>query len=174
MDSTDREALGVDIGGVIIARRAGGGDTAFDREDALDPPEVDGAVDTIRQLVDGRFGRRVYLVSKCGPRNRAKTLRWLKRHRFFERTGIKPKHVRFCMERSEKAPICRELGITHFVDDRLDVLVSLTTVPYRYLLDVPGAGARGYTVPRSIMRVTGWDDIARALLTPSQRGARTS
>ena len=163
MGSPDREALGVDIGGVIIARGARGADTAFRREDALDTPEVEGAVDTIAELAGGRFGRRVFLVSKCGPRTRARTLRWLKRHRFFERTGLRAKHVRFCMERGEKAPICRELGITHFVDDRLDVLVSLTTVPYRYLLDVGGAGGPGHAPPRSILRVSSWDEIARAL-----------
>lgn len=30
--------------------------------------------------------------------------------------------VRFCRERPQKAPICAELGITHFIDDRADVL----------------------------------------------------
>jgi hypothetical protein len=33
--------------------------------------------------------------------------------------------VLFCRQRHEKAAICRELGLTHFIDDRLEVLSHL-------------------------------------------------
>lgn len=162
---TSSEALGVDIGGVLIPRVGVEAETTFKSENYLETPEVPEAFEVLRQLVDRRFGRRVFLVSKCGPRIQMKSLRWLKHHRFFERTGVKPKHIYFCMERSDKAPMCRKLGITHFVDDRLDVLRSLQTVPYRFLLDT---GSRlseskpGFA--QSIRAVTSWGQIAEALL----------
>jgi hypothetical protein len=91
----DREPrLGIDIGNVIINGPAhpGGGDTAFftgDEATMLATPEMDGAVAAITRLM-GRFGGRVWLVSKCGPRVQARTLRWLDAHRFSERTGLPP------------------------------------------------------------------------------------
>ena len=167
---TTREGLGIDIGGVIIARVGRDSDTSFFSEKYLDTPAMPGAFEVIRRLVDERFGSRVFLVSKCGPKTRAKTLRWLKHHRFFERTGVKPKHLRFCVERIEKGPICRKLGITHFVDDHLDVLLNLKTVPYRFLFDL--AIDRSNTKPRAlgaIMTVNCWSEIADAVLPAGSR-----
>src|SRR5262245_50908825 len=123
-----REALGIDIGGVIIARVGREEDTSFSGENYLDTPPVPFAFEAIKRLVDERFGSHVFLISRASPRTRAKTMRWLKHHRFFERTGVRPKHVHFCLERSDKSRICQKLGITHFVDDRLDVLSSLNGV----------------------------------------------
>jgi hypothetical protein len=156
-----REALGIDIGGVIIARAGREDDTSFSGENYLETPPVPGAFEAIRQVVDERFERRVFLISKAGPRVRAKTMRWLKHHRFFERTGVTPKHVHFCLERGDKARICQELGITHFVDDRLDVLLSLCGV-HRFLFDPDG---RINSKPCSILTVKNWREIAHALLT---------
>ena len=164
-----RETLGVDIGGVIIARAGAGEDTSFSSENYLEAREVTDAFEVLKRLVNERFGRRVFLISKAGPRVRAKTMHWLKHHRFFERTGAKAKQVLFCLERSHKAPLCRELGITHFVDDRLDVLQSLKTVLYRFLFD-PGLRARNVSpAPAgSIHTVTSWDEIGAALLQRSR------
>lgn len=155
------EGLGIDIGGVIIAR-SGANDTSFLTEDYLNTPELPGAMQAIQRLVEGRFGPRVFLVSKAGPRARTRTMRWLKHNHFFERTGIKPKHIQFCLERNEKELICRELGLTHFIDDRLDVLASLKSVPNRFLFDPSSIDGSG--VPRSIVVVKSWLDFAGMLL----------
>lgn len=59
---------------------------------------------------------------------------WLRHHRFFELTGIAPENLRFCLERPQKADHCRKLGITHFIDDRPDVLQCMNgVVEHRYL-----------------------------------------
>src|SRR5580658_8061533 len=77
---------------------------------------------------------RVWLVSKCGPDVQARTERWLAHQQFFEITGIDPSHVRFCLRRADKATHCSELGITHFVDDRPEVLAHLVgVVPHLFL-----------------------------------------
>lgn len=129
--------LGIDIGRVLIAAEgANGGDTAFiggSMADALDTPPYEGMFDAVAPLVD-RFEGRVWLVSKCGPSVQAKSHAWLLYHRFFERTGMAPANLRFCLQRPQKADHCRELGITHFIDDRSDVLGHLKgIVPNRYL-----------------------------------------
>jgi hypothetical protein len=155
------EALGVDIGGVIM-RKMREGDTSFFTGDYLRTPVVPGAFEALGILVGGRFGPRVYLVSKAGPRTQVKTLRWLKHRGFFAATGIKPKHVRFCLERADKHPIAVELRLSHFIDDRLDVLLALKSVPYRYLFE-PEPRPDAPRVPRSIHRLAGWDDAVRRL-----------
>jgi len=159
------EALGIDIGGVIIPRVGVEADIVFKSANYLETAEMPLAFEVIRRLVDERFGRRVFIVSKCGPRVQMKTLRWLKHHRFFDRTGVKPKHIYFCLERSDKAPICRKLGITHFVDDRLDVLHSLRTVSHKFLFE-SGSQASNEEAksPQSMRVVSSWAEIAQMLL----------
>lgn len=120
--------LGVDIGRVIIA--GDGPDTSFvggSEEEALRAPAIPGAFEALARL-RGRFGGRVWLVSKCGKRVEARTRSWLARHGFFEATAIDPAHLVFCRTRPEKAPICGSLGITCFVDDRWDVLESMSGI----------------------------------------------
>lgn len=128
--------LGLDIGRVIITPEGRGGDTSFlggSIEDAMRTPPNTGMFEAVGDLCE-RFGGRVWLVSKCGPRVQEKTRRWLRHHRFFHRTGIPAANLRFCLQRPQKAIHCRELGLTHFVDDRLDVLDHLAgIVDYRYL-----------------------------------------
>jgi len=130
--------LGVDIGRVIIdgSSHPTGDDTAFFKggmDNALRTPAMAGAFESIARLT-ARFDGHVWLVSKCGDRVQARTREWLAHHRFFERTGIDPEHLRFCRQRPEKAIHCRELDITHFIDDRLDVLDALEgIVAHRYL-----------------------------------------
>lgn len=122
------ERIGIDIGKVIIGPLVDGrDDTSFlgrRVEEAVHTPPADGCVEVVRALVE-RTGGSVWLVSKCGPSVQRKTLAWLAHQRFHERTGLDPGHVRFCLERRDKALHARELGLTSFVDDRLDVLEHL-------------------------------------------------
>jgi hypothetical protein len=131
-------------------------------------PEIDGAIASIAELVQRRFGDRVWLVSRCDePRERV-LMAWLTERGFFRATGVPRDHVRFCRQRDEKAIICRELGITHFVDDRLEVLGHLIgVVPHLYLLESRAGDAErfGQFLPR-VRRVTGWSQIASDLLRP--------
>jgi hypothetical protein len=88
--------LGIDIGNVIINGPAhpGGGDTAFfqgDEATMIATPEMDGAAAAIGRLTALLDGR-VWLVSKCGPRVQARTLRWLEGHDFYQRTGLVRDH----------------------------------------------------------------------------------
>lgn len=132
-------ALGVDVGGVIIDRIATGEDTSFFGSQPLLTPAVDGVFETLALLAEEPFEGRVHIVSKAGPKVAGNTRAWLHHHEFFPRTGIPAENLHFVRQRADKAPVCARLGITHFVDDRLDVLGHLTTVTHRYLF-VGGLG----------------------------------
>lgn len=161
------QRLGVDIGRVII----GGGDqpgadTSFlngDEQRAMQTPEVPGAFAAIAELTRA-FSGRVWLVSKCGPRVQDRTKRWLKVHGFSEKTGVPMTHLRFCLERPQKAVHAKQLGLTHFVDDRLDVLEALRGVVPSLLLFGP---QRRPVTPAEWFALAPTWDVARSLLLGS-------
>ena len=136
--------------GVIIEGDKPGGDTSFiggGIDDVLRTPQVDGAMETIARLVT-LFDGQVWLVSKVGARMEQKTRLWLADRRFALRTGVAEHHFRFCRQRPEKADHARELGLTHFVDDRADVLEHLRgLVPHLFLFGPESAAAPEWTVP---------------------------
>ncbi|KOX10556.1 hypothetical protein ADK66_09125 [Micromonospora sp. NRRL B-16802] len=123
--------LGVDIGGVLIEPADEDADTSFFGANYLRTPAVDGAFDALAAL--GPAFDEVHLVSKCGATTEQRTRDWLAHHGFPARTGIPVDRVHFCRTRPAKAPIAQRLGLTHFVDDRLEVLGYLESVPHRYL-----------------------------------------
>jgi hypothetical protein len=155
-------ALGIDVGRVLIA--GDGPDSSFlggDDAAALRAPEVDGAQATVARLVARvtAAGGHVALVSKCGPRIQARTRAWLAARRFHEETGIAESAVHFCRTRPEKAPIAKRLGLTHFIDDRADVLVTLDgIVPVRIHF-----GVARTTVPGAESAAT-WAEAERIVL----------
>lgn len=109
-------------------------------------------VDMNEQRLGVDFGRviNVWIVSKCGERIQRRTLRWLDHHDVYERTGLPRGNVRFCRQRAEKASHCRELGITHFIDDRADVLSHLRgLVPNLYLFGAQTRPIPGWGHPRT-------------------------
>ncbi|WP_053234220.1 hypothetical protein [Sandaracinus amylolyticus] len=156
--------LGVDIGRVIIGATADDGttDTSFlsgSEDDALRTPPVPGAFETIARL-HAHLEGRVWLVSKCGPRIQALTRRWLAHQGFHDVTGIPPEHVRFCRERRQKREHALALGLTCFVDDRLDVLRHLEGV-------VPALcwfGVQRDPAPDWVVATRTWRDVQRVLL----------
>ncbi|OGL62540.1 hypothetical protein A3C09_00130 [Candidatus Uhrbacteria bacterium RIFCSPHIGHO2_02_FULL_47_44] len=129
--------LGIDIGKVIVdGARNDGTDTAFFSDNFLRTTALPGAFEVIHKLV-AQFGpENVFLVSKCGPRVQEKSLTWLAHHNFWKQTGMNPRAYRFCLRRPEKAAICKTLGITHFIDDRAEILVSMQgIVTHRYMFN---------------------------------------
>ena len=155
--SSAAPVLGVDIGRVII--HGDGPDTSFiggAEDDAMRAPPMAGAFESLTRLCQ-RFDGRVWLVSKCGPRVQERTRRWLDRHRFFQTTGIPYGQLRFCRERREKAPICKQLGVGLFVDDRLDVLAAMRDiVEHRFQFGASSA-------PEGIVAVPTWAAAEEAI-----------
>ena len=159
--------LGVDIGGVLIQRAADDDDTSFFGARPMDTPAVAGAFEALAQLAAGPFAYRVHLISKAGPSVTERTLAWLAHQEFSAVTGIAPAQVHFVRHRADKAPVCKKLGVTHFVDDRLSVLHHLTSVRCRYLF-TGGLGSapprRPEDVPAGIVLVDTWPRLAGMLV----------
>jgi len=158
--------IGLDIGRVIInpAGTHGKEDTSFlggSDANAMETPPSPGAFEVIRELVEFYEGR-VWLVSKCGPRIQRRSRDWLRHQRFYEQTGLDRKNLRFCLKRPDKAIHCRQLQLTHFVDDRLDVLRHLRGVtPNRFLF---GHQKPKVQIPDWVTPVTDWAEVRAALL----------
>jgi hypothetical protein len=169
MVTTTRPTLGVDVGGVIIQRVSNDADTSFFSGKYLSTPPVAGCIDALRALVESPFGKNVYIVSKCGPEVERRTREWLEHHRIYRETGIQRDQVHFTLTRAGKAPICELLGITHFIDDRLDVLQHLTSVPQRYLF-VGGnpADMRATQAPDGINVAATWIGLLALIRTRSR------
>ncbi|GIG87371.1 hypothetical protein [Plantactinospora endophytica] len=153
--------LGVDVGGVLVTLAGRDEDTSFFGGQPLRTPAVPGVFEALTALTAEPFAGRVHLVSKAGPKVATNTRAWLAHHDFFARTGIPAGNLHFVRERRDKAPVCERLGITHFVDDRLDVLAYLEAVPHRYLFgggidDRPPAG----DVPDWATVTDTWPDLA--------------
>lgn len=125
----------------------------------MSTPIMKGAVDSIARLSRLLQGR-VWVISKCGPRIQERTEQWLRFHRFFEKVDVNELQVRFCRRRAEKAIHCRELGVTHFVDDRADVLDHMVgIVEHRYLF-----GTRSVSENGDHVRVKDWTEAERRIV----------
>lgn len=155
--------LGIDIGGVIVDRVAEDSDTSFFGTRPMDTPAVPGAFEGIARLLE-LFEWRVHIVSKAGPRIEALSRQWLAKRGLFDHIGLPPSNLQFVRKRSEKAPICEVLGVTHFVDDRLDVHEHLTMVDHRYLF-VGGLGRHQppSSVPSWVRVVPSWPSLVSAI-----------
>ena len=155
--------LGIDVGRVLISPGdSTSPDTSFiggTLDDALNTLPYDGMFDVVPALVE-RFEGRVWIVSKCGPRIQERTLQWFEHHRFFERAGIARDRVRFCRKRPDKAIHCRELGISHFIDDRVDVLQPMIGIVPNLFLFGPQRGC----TPAHMRAVPAWRDVAQEML----------
>lgn len=151
--------LGVDFGRVIHGGLAAPGeeDTAFlngEWDEAMASPATPGMWEVLPQIVD-LFGIQVWVISKCGARVQERTLAWLDLHDFYAKTGIPTGNVRFCRKRADKRGVCEELGITHMVDDRLDVHEAIRdVVPYRYLF-----GPQRTEAPGWVMKPQSWTEL---------------
>jgi hypothetical protein len=128
-------------------------------EEAVESPATPGAFDVIHRLV-ALFEGRVWIISKCGESTQRKTLAWLEHNDFYGRTGVRHGNVRFCRERWEKVVDCQELGITHMIDDRLEVHRAIRdVVPHRYLF-----GPQDGDVPDWVIHTPDWSAVAEHLI----------
>ena len=151
--------IGVDIGRVLMCPTCehDGPDTSFlsgDLAAALAIPPSPLAFEVIAQLIAATSGH-VWLVSKAGRRIRERTKQWLAHHQFFARVGMDPGHLHFCFKRHEKLPIARRLRLTHFIDDRVDVLQPMRGVVSNLWL----FGVQEGRVPAWVTHVSDWHDI---------------
>jgi hypothetical protein len=149
-----KEKIGFDLGGTIFQR--------IDGRLFLDH----GALRVIRRLVTERFDERSYIVSKVDEEQKKRAMAALKMEGLLEITGIPKDHVEFCAERCDKAPICEKLCITHFVDDRPEVLAHMEgIVQHRFLIrGIQSDYNRFRDRLEGVVSVDSWSEIEKYLL----------
>ncbi len=150
------EILGVDLGRVIVE--------GFITNDFL--PVVKGAFESIKRLREKRFSQ-VHVVSWVPLESEKAVWSWLEARGFYQATGLTKEQVHFCTDRKDKAPICERLGVTHFIDDRLEVLGYLHQVGIKnlYLFRGQEEEAMEHLAMLGYVKTVGsWQDVLEWLL----------
>lgn len=157
--------IGIDIGGVIIDKGNDREDTSLFGPKYLEARAVVGAISAIQKLNQEVFLGEVYLVSKCGEKVEERSREWLKANAFHEKTGVPQSRLRFCRERADKAPIARELGLTHFIDDKVEVLGYMRGIVANRILFNPRPNDLKYgsRTAGPMVLAFSWDDVLEHL-----------
>lgn len=148
--------LGVDCGNVILEQMNG--------------TPVPGALVALRSIVQsGIFtdpsGKvNIWIVSKCGPRVQELSKGWLEDIDFWNFTGMPKSNLEFCLKFWEKEPICQDLGITHFIDDRPRVLNCLTSVDNLYAFRPLQKAMHEYRLAKPLTVVQSWEELLNHML----------
>ena len=127
-----------------------------------------GSLDTLQKISASGTFDEIHVVSKA---NRLVSVLFRLRLRsldFWEQTGIPRKNLHFCKRHKDKAAICKKIGITDFVDDRLHVLSHLDLEGERYALN-PTRKREFKKFPKTAEDVTivaSWKEL-ESLLLPS-------
>ncbi len=131
------------------------------------------SLDSLREIVDSGQFENVYVVSKVNILGRIYFPLRLRLLGFERRTGIPRKHVHFCRRHRDKAVICEQLEITHFVDDRFKVLRHMKNVPYRYAFDPKKRDLKKYPeVIDGMTIVRSWGELMPLLLDTTRTSAK--
>ncbi|MDR3548566.1 MAG: hypothetical protein P4M11_09950 [Candidatus Pacebacteria bacterium] len=139
-------------------------------------PATAGVFESLKYLNDARFAGAIFLISKCNPWAQEKILIWLQDNDFYKKTGISEKNVLFCRERHEKAEICVAIGVTCFIDDRLEVLAAMESkVPHLFLYEPDQAETDQYR--RFLPMVTvveNWAEVVEQIDKTCETAPKTS
>lgn len=166
----DKPILGLDFGNTIVdvsgcVQLAGKRFRDFNFEELRNAHPYPDAYDSVRKLSENWFSE-VHIVSKCDQESEGNITLWLHIHHFLDGGLIPTNGIHFCREREDKAPICKRLGITHFVDDRVQVLKPMETVPYRYRLGNRNDEPEGFQeIPKGIVHVQNWTELKEEILS---------
>lgn len=161
-----KQALGVDIGNVIINHRLSDpNDKTLHEERYSTIPATEGVFEALKNL-NGYFNKEVYLISKCTEWAQEKILQWLKDNDFYNKTGVKLENIYFVRERHEKDAICRKIGITHFIDDRLEVLSHMIeSTPNLFLFQPDQDEINEFEEFLSKVTITNnWDEVKNKII----------
>jgi hypothetical protein len=89
----------------------------------------------LKNLVKRLGPAELFIISRVNEVQKVRAESWIANDGLFEMTGMLPENLFWCAERHEKGPIAEKLGLTHFVDDRPEVLIHMPLVPHRILFN---------------------------------------
>lgn len=155
--STDNKRLGVDVGGVIMdwipyleTERSYLGDNY------RETPVMEGSLEALKQLNESQFKNNIYIISKYSEHGPDRMYDWIESKDFYLKTGIPKEHVHLCGTDAEKTPIGEKLELSHYVDDKPEILETFVgKIPNLYIFN-PADGAK---YDSSIQSVSSWADL---------------
>jgi hypothetical protein len=125
-----------------------------------------GSLETLQKLSASGTFDEIHIVSKANRMVRIFFRLRLRSLDFWKQTGIPRKNLHFCKQHKDKAAICKKIGITDFVDDRLQVLSHLHIEGGRYALN-PTRKREFKKFPQTAEEVTivsSWQELEHLLL----------
>jgi hypothetical protein len=138
--------LGLDFGNVLKLA----GDTR------LNAGAAEG-VNRLRRLFD-----RVVVISRVDtPEEGERVKNFILSH--FGDLAIPDQDIYLCALRDGKGPIAKRLEITHFIDDRTEVLSYMTSVQYRYAMN-PTARQLEDFPPTGMVVVKNWAEVVPLII----------
>jgi hypothetical protein len=145
--------LGVDCGNVILYPFGG---------------IVADSFESLEVIVRSRRFDAIYIVSRANAISRFLFLVRLQRANFWEKTGIPRENIYFCLKNRRKIDICKKLGVTDFIDDRISVLKHMESLEHCFVFNPKKSTIRKYlnSSPR-LTSVRSWDELKPILLSLS-------
>ncbi len=177
------DVLVTDIGGVVIDRKNGGRAPSFFIGDYRKAPEIPGAINGLAALY-GRFGPRMFTLSRVFPEFKQKTREWFIANHFYRRSKIQAQQAYFCDEKTSKVSYYRDLQATHIIDDRVENIRHVLTCiaggerlhPNLQLYLFCGNGhaddaTYGADLPPSVHRAHSWRELVSHILNGKYHSA---
>lgn len=121
MKNKQTPVFATDLGGVVFVNGA--------------HTQIPGAFKALRRLV-AKFGQaNSHVISRVNDiHGTMRSKKRLENFQFCTETGMCWTRLHYCYRRDEKGPIAKELGVTHMIDDRPEVLSHMDgIVPHRFL-----------------------------------------
>jgi hypothetical protein len=112
--------LGIDFGQTIESNN--------EKHEKIENPR---AMEVIARCV--KHCKDVWVVSKVNEKQKQGLLKWVDDHDFYKHTGLTPEKIIFCEERYQKGPICKEIGVNMFIDDRPEVMAHMSDEVQKFL-----------------------------------------
>ncbi len=154
--------IGIDIMGVILPKAIEGGTL----EEFVACSALPDVIESIGKLVELYGNESVFIVSRCPEFAEKGMIRWFDEHNFFNETNFNRSNIYFCREQFEKAPIAKQLMISHFIDDKISVLDFMKNiVPHRIQLAVESR-LEVRDNKDSIARLENWSSVLEYIARP--------
>ena len=153
MDNPQR--IGIDIEGVIRAK----GNKARSVEEYIDVNPLSDATRVITALVDKFGSENIFIISRCPEYAEDGILQWLGNQKFFTNIGFIRSNIYFCLERADKAIIAKQLKLTYFIDDRIDVLDAMKDIVANRILFTGGSNHDNTVIDDSIVVYDNWNSV---------------
>lgn len=111
--------IGIDINGVLSDNKV----PDYQTRDYSIFSVMKDAVKIVRKMVDAYGADNIYIISRVRTHQLSMvTGVWLEYHGILKKTGIPLENVFICYKLKDKAELAAKLELTHFIDDRLEVL----------------------------------------------------